>query len=268
MLKVDEKMRKESILLLGIAFALLVTTIPAKAETQTDVYWDTSGSVSISVIADDDAETYFDTEGTHVFGEFHATDHNNNPYSYQVDTYDVWVQAEIKDGGYIWFGTKRTDSYEPMYGEAGQERGIYLETDDYGFVGWRDNTNYARYRGCQYGFQNNNQLQASGNYFMGIYLTDSDDDGMSVSLVGSGSGKITVMNSESWGSSWKFGKGCGCYTNAHAEAEGEGTFTAEAYGENYLQSDLGFELPHGGEYHLSINYADGFAISNFASEGH
>ena len=263
----SKKRSVEAILAL-FALALLLQTIPALGATQTDVEWDTSGSLSIQVIADDDAETYFDTAGSHIWGEFHAKDFDDNLYNYQVDTFETWVQAEIEGGGFIEWTTIRTDSHESMYGDAGQERGILIDTDDYGFVKWKDNINYARYRGCQYGFQNNDQLQASGNYFIGIYLIDSDDDGMAVSLEGSGSGKITVMNSESWGSSWKLGRGCGCYTNAKASATGSGYFEASGWASNYLDSNLGFNLPNGGSFYLGIDFNDGFDIDDFSSEGH
>ena len=261
------KKRSVEAFLAFFALSLLIQTIPTLGATQTDLEWDTSGSLSIQIIADDDAKTFFDTWGNHIEGEFHVTDFNDNPYGYSVDTVEVWAEAEIEGGGFIEWTTIRTDSHVSMYGEAGQERGILVDTDDYGFAKWKDKINYACYRGCQYGFQSNDQLQASGNYFIGLYLIDSDDDGMAVSLEGSGSGKITVMNSEAWGSSWKFGKGCGCYTNAHAEADGEGTFTAEAYGENYLQSNLGFELPNGGSFYLGIDYNDGLTVDDFSSEG-
>lgn len=262
----NKKKSLEAILIV-FALALIIQVAPTLGAMQTDITWDTSGSINIDIWADDDAETHFYTGGNHIFGEFHAIDYNDDPYGYGVDTVEVWANATVEGGGFIDWTTIRTDSHESMYGEAGQERGILIDTDDYGFAKWKDNINYARYRGCQYGFQNDEQLQASGNYFMGIYLTDSDGDGMAVSLQGSGSGKITVMNSESWGSSWKFGKGCGCYTNAKASASGSGYFEASGWASNYLKSDFGFELPNGGDFIVAINFNDGLTVDNFASEG-
>jgi len=95
----------------------------------------------------------------------------------------------------------------------------------------------------------------------------SDNDGMYVLLTGDGEGKITVMNGESWGSSWKLGRGCGCYTNAKASASGSRYFEASGWATNYLKSNLGFELPNGGSFTLGIDFNDGFSIDDFASEG-
>jgi len=256
----------EAILAL-FALALLVQAIPALGATQVDVTYDTSGQITIDFKAGDDAETHFATAGSHIWGDFHAKDFDDNPYGYGIDTFETWAQAEIKDGGYVEWLTNRTDSHVSMYGEAGQISYTYIETDDYGFVKFKTNTNYARLRDCEYGFQNDNQFVANGSYFMVHQLTDSDDDGMYVLLTGSGEGKITVMNGESWGSSWKFGKGCGCYTNAKATAEGSGYFEASGWASNYLQSNLGFELPNGGSFFLGVDFNDGFSIDDFASEG-
>ena len=263
-------MKRES---MGLAIAvftlvLMVQAVPSFAATQVDVEWDTSGSIGISVFADDDAETYFNSEGYHIFGEFHAIDHNDNPYSYNVDTFDVWAAAQVEGGGYIEFKTVRTDSYEPMYGDAGQQRWAYVEASEWGFLKYRDNTNYARLRCAEYGFQSDNQFQASGNFLVSYSIFDSDWDGAWFEGYGEGEISVTLMNAEAWGSSWKFGKGCGCYTNAHAEGTGHGVFSVGGWADNYLQSDLGFELPNGGNYYLSISYDGGFSIDNFASEGH
>ena len=260
---------KIGLVLAALAVVLLVQTVPSFAATEVDVEWNTGGSVSISVFADDDAKSYFNTEGSHIFGKFYAKDRNDNPYGYGVDTFDVWAEAQVDGGGYIMFWTNRTDSHESMYGGAGQKRYSFVgSTDGWAFMKFRDNTNFARLSCSEYGFQSNNQFQASGNYTIIHQLTDSDGDGMYVSLSGLGSGKVTVMNGEAWGSSWKFGKGCGCYTNAKASATGEGVFEAAGWARNYLKSDLGFELPNGGSFLLDIAFDDGFSIDDFASEGH
>ncbi|MCD6470693.1 hypothetical protein J7L29_07845 [Candidatus Bathyarchaeota archaeon] len=257
---------KIGLVLAALAMVLLVQAVPSFAATEVDVGWDTSGSVSISVFADDDAESYFNTEGSYISGKFYAKDANDNPYGYGVDTFDVWAEAEVEGGGYIEFWTVRTDSHG-SYGGAGQKRYSFVSSSDWASMKFRDNTNFARLRCSEYGFQSNDQFQASGNYTIFHQLTDSDENGMYVSLEGLGSGKITVMNGEAWGSSWKFGKGCGCYTNAKASATGSGTFVATGWAQNYLKSDLGFELPSGGSFLLSIAFEDGFSIDNFASEG-
>jgi len=181
--------------------------------------------------------------------------------------FETWATAQIKDGGVIDWLTNRTDSWVSMYGEAGQVSYVHVEASDYGFVKFKINTNYARLRDCEYNFQNDNQFVANGSYFMIHRLTDSDDDGMYVLLTGDGEGKITVMNGESWGSSWKFGKGCGCYTNAEASASGSGHFEVSGWADNYLESDLGFVLPNGGSFYLGIDFNGDFSIDNFASEG-
>ncbi len=259
---------KIGLVLAALAMVLLVQAVPSFAATEVDMEWNTNfGSVSISVFADDDAESHFNTMGSHISGKFYAKDQNDNPYGYGVDTFDVWAEAEVEGGGYIEFLTVRNDSHESMYGKAGQRRYSFVVSSDWAFMKFRDNTNFARLCCSEYKFQSNNQFQASGNYTIFHQLTDSDGDGMSVSLLGLGSGKVTVMNGEAWGSSWKFGKGCGCYTNAKASATGAGVFEAAGWAQNYLKSDLGFELPSGGSFYLGIEFDDGFSIDNFASEG-
>jgi len=264
----SKKRSVEAILAL-FALALLIQTIPALGATQVDINYDTyNGQVTVSFLAGDDAETYFDTAGSHIWGEFHAKDFDDNPYNYQVDTFETWAQAEIEGGGYIEWQTDRTDSWTSMYGDAGQVSYTLIDTDDYGFVKFKTNTNYARLRDCEYGFQNDNQFQASGSYYFMVHqLTDSDGEGMYVLLTGDGSGQITVMNGESWGSSWKFGKGCGCYTNGKASATGSGYFEASGWASNYLDSNLGFNLPNGGSFYLGIDYNDGLTVDDFSSEG-
>ena len=263
-------MKKKAIKALLATLAIILAVqiaIPVLAATKTYVTWDTSGQISITVQADDDATTILNTAGNHIFGEFNATDHDDNPYGYNVDTFDTWLQAQIEDGGFIEWQTSRLDSWTRMYGEAGQISYTYIETDDYGFVKFKTNTNYASLRNCEYGFQSDNQFVANGSYFIVHQLTDSDGEGMYVLLTGNGEGKITVMNGEALGSSWKLGRGCGCFTNAKASASGSGYFEASGWASNYLQSDLGFTLPNGGAFTISIDFNEDFSIDNFASEG-
>ena len=269
-------MRKNALTRILLSIGLLVAVLAitqvgyVKATSTTDVSWDGYGAkVQIDVAFDDDAETHLYTWGERIWGSLTATDHDDNPYGYGVDTIDVMLEEAYVEGtGFIEFLTVRTDSAK-KYGDAGQVRRsyIYVENGE-AFMRFRDNINYARLRCCEYSFQSNDQFVASGDYYEIFHqVLDSDEDGMSVGLSGSGSASLTVMNHDLWGSSWTFGKGCGCYTNAHAEATGSGTFMASAWADNYLESDLGFELPGGGGFSLEIGFDDGFEIDDFASSG-
>jgi len=266
-MKMNKKKSVEAILAVITIVLIVQTVFPVLGATKTDITWDTSGVINISITADDDANTYLNTAGNHIFGEFHTIDYNDNPYNYKVDTFTAWTEAQIEGGGYVVMQTTRTDSKTSMYGPAGQISYSYIETDSWGFLKFKDWTNYAQYRGAEYGFQSNNQFQANGTHFIIHQLLDSDGEGMYVLDDGDGLTQITVMNSESRGSSWKFGKGCGCYTNAKASGNGSGHFEVSGWASNYLKSDLGFTLPSGGSFTFSLDYNNGFAINNFASEG-
>ena len=63
------------------ALALVIQAIPALGATQVDINYDTSGEINVVFKAGDDAETYFYTAGTHVWGDFHAKDFDDNPYN-------------------------------------------------------------------------------------------------------------------------------------------------------------------------------------------
>ena len=102
--------------LAGISFV----AIEASA-TVTRVKWDGSGTVNVNWKSDDDAKMTFYTGGNEIKGRIIMEDMNDNPYGYGVDTSDVKVSARVKNGGEIEYWFKRTDSYKPMYGGAGQE---------------------------------------------------------------------------------------------------------------------------------------------------
>ena len=254
-------------------FADTTVDIDSDIPVDTNLTWDGTGYVSIDVTADDDAMTYFRTGGDHIFGSLHVKDHEDNPYGYGVDCYDVGVYATVEGGGHIEFGTLRTDSKESMYGPAGQSSESYIYTSDYAFMGWRTSTNYASLADCQYGWQSSDNFMASGEHFEYSHLLlDGASDGSEVYGSGSGSVEIDLMNSKTgWGgpdkSSFTFGKGCGCYLNCDAEGTGSGYFNVEAWADNYLKGDLGYEMPNGGSSFFSLSYDDGFSQSSFASAG-
>ena len=234
----------------------------------TDLVWDGSGYVSIDVTVDDDVSTYFRTGGSHIFGSLHINDYGPDRYGYNVNTYDAGVYATVEGGGYIEFGTLRTDSKESMYGPAGQVSESYIDTSDYAFMGWKTSTNYASLADCQYSWQSSDNFVVSGEDFeYGHRLLDGAGDGSEVYGWGSGSVEIDIMNSKTGGSSFTFGKGCGCYLNCDAEGTGSGYFAVEAWADNYLKGDLGYELPDGGSAFFDLSYNDGFSQGSFASTG-
>ena len=154
--------------------ALLMTLtmlIPIASATLIDTTFTGSGSFHFNFVADDDAELEFTVEGNDIDGELHAEDQNDNPYNYEVDTVDVKTRVSIGNGGWLEYNFKRLTSWERMYGPAGQISYTYLATNESGSFAWHSNSNYARLRNCNYGWQSDNQIQASGNYTIihGLY---------------------------------------------------------------------------------------------------
>ena len=252
----------KSVLLISLIATILTSSI-ALAQTTLSTNWEGAGFLAINFVADDDAELNFTTFGKQIKGELTAVDFNDNPYNYHVDTVDSKIRAFVEDGGLI-YSFLRTDSLESKYGDAGQQSYTFIEADSINFA-WHSNSNYARLRNCNYGWQNDNQIQASGEFEL-LHGLFKGDYGAWIYQAGNGETKITSMSEEYWGDSFKFGKGCGCYTNAKVETTGEGTFTLTAVAPNQVKTDFGITVK-GGMLQVIASYSDGFTFNNFALEG-
>jgi len=236
----------------------------ALAQTTVDLNWNVfGGKIKIDFQAGDDARARLLTRGSHLFGEFCGIDYDDNPYpAYNVDTVRTQVRAGIKDGGYLKFIMKRQDSWDPMYGPEGQVTYTYLETSGSGFFATNTCTNYADMITHNYGFQNDNQWRATGDYFILHYIRAGNPDyGAGFQAEGSGSIDVTLMSSKASGaSSWRFGEGAGCYTNAHAEGTGSGAFGLWGAAPTELHA-FGATIG-GGSVALAILYNNGFSTAN------
>jgi len=253
----------KSVLLISLIATILTSSI-ALAQTTLNTNWEGAGFLlAINFVADDDAELNFTTAGDYIEGELNAVDSNDNPYNYQVDTVDSKIKASVENG-WLKYSFLRTDSLESKYGDAGQQSYTFIEADSINFA-WHSNSNYARLRNCNYGWQNDNQIQASGEFLIvhGLY---KGDYGAEIYQAGNGETKITSMSEEYWGDSFKFGKGCGCYTNAKVETTGEGEFTLTAIAPNQITTDFGVTVS-GGTLVVYAEYDNGFTFDNFALEG-
>ena len=250
---------------------LALFSFVAFAQTTVDWNWDFHGGGFNGIFqAGDDAVINFDTGGSHAWGEFHAIDADDNPYSYNVDTVSAKVKAEIGNGGGIYFRMDRNDSLDSMYGPDGQ----YTETniwssDGSGFFATQLKSNYASMITHNYGWVANSQYQVDGSSFSLYHMVHSSADANAwVGITGSGGANLTLMSDEARGNGWlwKFGEGAGCYTNASAEGTGSGIFTMGATAPNQMESGMGWSAG-GGTFLLNINYLNGFEIDPINMRG-
>ena len=246
--------------LLGLMAILAMPLIPVKAETNLQMSWDGSGSIS-AVFNTSDAFMLFNTAGNRIWGSLNATDYDDNPYSYGVDTFEARVKSFMEGGGEAEFYVSRLVSHESMYGPADEESHTYLSTSDQGHVIFRVRTNFARLRSSNYGYQSDSHFWASGLFYIEHSLTNGLNY---ATLAASGDGEIRIdhMSDDTFGSEFKFGFGCGCYTNSDAEASGTGVFEVYAHGENGLYGD-GWSAGGPAEYHFGVIYGDGFQAEGY-----
>ena len=255
-------MRK--IIIVGlIAFALLASVGLVSAVTTVDTTWNGGGAFETHFTAGDDATSDFSTFGSAISGEWHATDSDNNPYGYGVDSTEVKVKAHATNG-FIEYKFDRTDA-KTSYGPAGQESYTLINTFGTGDFAWRSSSNYASLSSCNYGWQANGQIQATGVHFIDHYFSISPTEGAEIVVDADATTVITDMNEKSGSSSYTFGKGCGCYTNANVDITGSGTFDLNAYADNSIVTDNGIITD--GYLNIHSAFGTGFHFSNFALAG-
>ena len=254
---------------IGILVAMLFCIGIASATTSVDTNWDGSGNFDTHFIAGDDATSDFWTGGNTISGEFHATDSDNNPYGYGVDSVEAKVKAHAENG-FIEYKFNRNDA-KTSYGEAGQQSYTLMNnmigtggTSDFA---WRSTSNYASLSNCNYRWQSNGQIQATGNQYIfhSFYIDDSYSEGAEIKFSGIASTVITDMSEKSGKSSYTFGKGCGCYTNAEVDIVGSGTFDLNAYADNSIVTDTGITTD--GFLNIHSEFGSGFHYNNFALSG-
>jgi len=259
----------KKIILIGIiALALVGMTGLSTASTTYDTTWDGSGYLDIDFQSGDDARSRFWTSGTGIKGEYHAIDHDNNAYSYGVDTTSVRTKAEVKNGGYIEHLFERKDSHEGMYGAAGQSTYSYLNSDNTASFAIDTNTNFARLRTSNYGWKNTNQFTANGNHVMTHQVNNGDgllNAGWWIEAIG----QTTVSHSaEEIGhkNRLKFGWGDGCTQRAKVDITGSGMYDLIANAPNKIETkEIGITTD--GALEISATFGSGFHFGNYALSG-
>ncbi len=232
---------KKLVIALALALALVLAVgysaaFAADPPTTVTMNWSGTGTVGTTVTAGNDANTTFSTGGSSINGTFTATDQNNNPYGYQVDSYENYLNASVGNG-YIEITTNRTDSYAPMYGSAGQTSYSFVGVDG-GTASMADRvtTNYAKMVSATYTYQltGGHNIVASADYYQIMRnINAGNGDGAGFSAGGSGSATLDCMSSEASGV-WPLtlGRGAGCYTDANFNASGSGGLSVGGTGHN------------------------------------
>jgi hypothetical protein len=262
--EIKVNMKTKKIFLVGlITFALCAGVGLVNAETTVETNWNGAGNLDINFQSGDDARSQFWTGGSS--GTYKATDDNNNPYGYGVDTTRVQIKADIANGGFIGHQYDRQDSHVGMYGPAGQRSYSFITTDDTAGFAMNIRSNFADMIIGNYGFQNNNQYTATGNHILSHVLT-TENSGAFWTINATGTSIVNHMSDEASGSnSFEFGKGCGCYTNANVDIVGSGTYNLDAVAPNQIKTDTGITTD--GYLGISANFNSGFSFGNFALSG-
>lgn len=261
----------KKIFTIAIAIALLATlligsTVSADDPTEVNIEWDGAGLVETTVNAGDDAVTTFSTAGAYIKGSFNAVDSNNNPYSYGVDSYTTYLNAEVT-GGWMEMVTDRLTSKTSMYGPAGQQSGIFVGTTGTASVAQRTTTNYAAMKDPTYTYQltGGHNVVVDGVYELNRWILDGQGNRGYVYSYGEGSAVLDSMSTESSGNGGiRLGWGCGCYTDASYTATGSGYFEATGVGNTKVKYEgLGIESG-GGSLSIIADFVNGFNIADYS----
>jgi len=231
------------------------------ATTTVDMNWNGAGNFDTHFNAGDDAVVDFWTGGSVISGEWHASDNDDNPYIYDVDTTGANVKAHVENG-FIKYNFDRTDS---KYGAAGQNSYTYIDSAGTGDLAWKTTSNYAAMKNCHYNWQSNNQIQATGNHEVVHTLTANPTEWAGIHVIADANTKITSMGEEARSSGYRFGEGCGCYTNAKVDIVGTGAFDLSAYAENTIATQSGITTD--GFLNIHSDFVSGFQYNNFALIG-
>lgn len=244
-----------------LAIMLLMTSTMVFATTELDVDWDGAGGFSVDFDTGD-AYMGFSTGGNYIYGELYAKDHDDNPYSYGVDTFLTNVDAYVENG-YIQYGVDRLDS--GPYGPADQTTFSSIGASDWASLTFQTRTNYADLDSSNYGFKATDHFLAEGEY--GAFHEVVNGDNYAYFEVG-GDGTLDIdhMTDDTWTTGIKFGKGCGCYTNADVTQTGSGYFELGAEFENSFTMG-GMTASGPVNYYQSISFSDGFSWSDYSFNG-
>jgi len=245
-----------------LSVILMLLAVGVSAETTVDTTWAGSGNFNTHFVAGDDATADFSTGGSVISGEWHATDSDNNPYNYGVDSVEAKVKASVENG-FMEYNFDRTDS-KSSYGDAGQNSYTFIGSSGTGDLAWRSTSNYASLKSSNYGWQANGQIQATGNQEI-IHTFGTATEWAGMHVVADATTYISDMSEGSNSGGYVFGKGLGCYTNAEVDIVGSGTFDLDAYADNSIVTDTGITTD--GYLNIHSVFGSGFHYNNFALEG-
>jgi len=255
------------------AVMLLATPVLADGPSTVEVDWDGAGWVTGNTDTGDSNASFY-SGGNHHTGEFKATDQNNNPYSYNVDTCNFSLDTDITGGGQAWLEVNRVESKTSSYGPGGQQSFAYIITDDGdASLQNRSTTNFASMRDCNYSWNSNDHITVSNatNYELWRYM-DGDVSDASLNLIdlwagGSGSADLDCMSSEASGGRVKLGHGCGCYTNADFTATGSGQFQLYGRGDDSATTQMAPGMTGASSFNFIANWLGGstFTVPDYST---
>ena len=258
-----------------IAMVMLFTVASialADDPTTTIVTWNGGGNVGATVNSGD-SNAGVNTGGANINGTLTVVDSNNNPYSYNVDSFSSLLNASVTNG-FISTGAVRVNSYAPMYGNGGQESWCNVGTDGTASVAFRSTTNFASMTDATYTYQlpggHNVVITGATGYEIDRGITDGRGNAGSVYATGDGSATLDCMSAEASGV-WNlaFGRGAGCYTDANFTAIGaSGYFEATGVGNDSVTfNGLGISSG-GGVLSVIANWVNNFSIGDYSLTAH
>lgn len=260
-------------LIIGLVVALVMVLTPASVvfavdPTEVDVNWSGSGGVGVDIDTGD-AEAGFGTAGDVINGSYSATDFNDNPYSYGVDSFSSLFTGSVING-FMTTDCLRTDS-TGMYGVDGQYSFSGVEVwDGSASMAYRSITNFAQMTDATYG----NQLPGGHNivvndataYYMERWIDDNRGNRGYLEASGDGDATLDCMTAVASGC-WtlQFGRGGGCYTDANFSATGSGGhFEVAGTGNNNVTfHGLGVSSG-GGTLSFIANWTNSFSIADYS----
>ena len=261
-------MKKIIITIASVLLLVILTAAPVLADSPTDVNvtWSGAGGVDGDVTAGDDASASFHSEGSSHTGAFHATDSNNNPYGYGVDSCSFSLDTAIAGTGWAELDVNRTDA-KTSYGAAGQQ--------SYTFVGVssgaatlqnRSGTNYASMKDCNYGWNANDHITVTGAsmYTLQRFMDSGNNNFAGILAGGSGDADLDCMNAEASAGQVRLGPGCGCYTNADFSANGAGTIQLDGVGNNSATTAMAPGMVGASSFTFVANWIGGFSIADYS----
>jgi hypothetical protein len=240
--------------------------------TTVTVTWNGGGAAGVNVNSGD-SNAGFNTGGDLISGTYTAVDSNDNPYSYSVDSFSSYLNANVTNG-FISTGTARVNSYVSMYGAGGQLDTAFVGvTDGTASIAFRSTTNYAQMVDGTYTYQlpgGHNIVANAAYYEINRLISDGRGNSGEIQAWGGGVATLDCMSSEASGA-WnlKLGGGAGCYTDANYQAVGgAGHFQVTGIGnDSVVFNGLGLSSG-GGALSIVADWVNSFNIADYSLTAH